>query len=256
MVGEESLTKKLLVEPVVKKQKNLISDIGTLNRNLGKRLSEKRLVVGAIIPLYNEQNAVSRILRDLLDYVDVVVFVDDGSSDGTSEEAVMYASTRKGVRVIRHDARKGLGSSIITGLERALEKQYFDVVVLDVFPWINPHHIPKLIEPILNKNADLVVGLHRGVPSGIQAMNRKGIEKFLKHITNIFSEDYLNLGSTSILFSKILRVTHIDIEFLSTTYGRILRSMSPNWFTMSMRDASFRGLYRHYMDLETRKGTN
>lgn len=250
IVGEESLTKKLLTEPIVKKQKNLISDIAILDRDLGKRLSKKRLVVGAIIPLYNEENAVSYVFRNLLDYVDFVIVVDDHSSDGTNKKAL-----RKGVEVIRHRAHKGFLPSIITGLERALE-QNVDVVVLDAFPWINPHHIPKLIGSILNKDADLVVGLHRGVSYGVQAMNRKGIEKFLKHMPNVFPRGESNLGLSSVLFSKILRVTEIDIEILPIPYVRILRSMSLDRFVMSMRDPHSRLLYRHYMELETRKGTN
>lgn len=251
IVGEESLTKKLLKEPVVKKQKNLISDISTLDRDLGELLSEKRPVISAVIPLYNEENAVSHVFRDLLDYVDIVTVVDDHSSDETGKKAL-----RKGVEVIRHKVHKGLLPSIKTGLEKALQ-QNVDIVVLDVFPWINPHHIPKLIGFITNKNADLVVGLHRGRPCDIQVMNKKGIDKFLKHLPNVLSKGEMALGLTSFLFSKILRVKKIEIEFLSGPHLRILRHLPPDRLVRQTHDAFYRMLYSiYYMEQETERGAN
>lgn len=251
ILGEESLTTKLLIEPVVKKQRNLISDIATLDRGLGKRLSKKRLVVGAIIPLYNEENAVPYVLRNLLDYVDIVIVVDDHSSDETSKKA-----RQKGAEVIRHSVHEGFLPSITTGLKKALQ-QNVDIVVLDVFPWINPHHIPKLIRSVLNQNADLVVGLKKGTPCYIQAMNRKGVEKFLKHMPNLPHGNGMVLGSTGFLFSKILRVKKIDIEYLSGPHMRILRALPPGRLVRQAHDASYRWLsYRYYMRLVTESDAN
>jgi len=75
-------------------------------------------------------------------------------------------------------------------------------------------------------------------------------------LPNVFPRGESNLGLSSVLFSKILRVTESDIEILPIPYVKILRSMSRDRFMMSMRDAHFRRLYRHYVELETRKGTN
>lgn len=218
-VGEESLAKKILNEPVVKKQKDLISDISRLDKDLAKLLSERRLVVAAVIPLLNEEKRVFHIFRNLLDYVDVAIVIDDGSTDSTGKKAL-----QEGAEVIRHNAPKGYVPSIIDGLEKTLHKNY-DIVILDVYPWINRPHIAKLIAPILNQNADLVVGVYKDKPSFVQAINRNGVEKFLKYLPNVLSKFEWDLSLTKVLFSKILRVKEVDIEFLLTLYQIAFRSM-------------------------------
>lgn len=247
MLGEESLTKKLLKEPVVKRQKNLISDISNLDENLAKLLSERRHVIATVIPLLNEGKLVPRIFRNLFDYVDIAIVVDDGSFDDTSKRAL-----QEGAEVIRHSLPKGLLPSIIIGLEKALH-QNADIFVLDLFPWINRNHIPKLIAAILNQNADLVVGLHKGRPECIQAINKKGAEKFLKHLPigrhkSEFSVAHV-LGSTSFMFSKVLRVKEIEIEFLLAPHVTRAYSLA---HTLVGRKIPYHGGYylrpRHYFE--------
>ena len=163
---------------------------------------------------------VSQIFKNLSDYVDLAIVVDDGSKDETGKKA-----KQEGGIVVQHSSSKGLLPSIITGLEKAIHEDA-DLVILNIFPWINPHFIPKLISPILRQDADLVVGIHRGNQSYVQALNRKGVEKFVKYLpTGLLKlEGYLSL--TSVLFSKILKVKEIDIGFLLTPHLRMVYHMS------------------------------
>jgi hypothetical protein len=220
MVGEESLMKKLIREPVVRKQRNLITEISKLDKGFAKLLSDKRLTVSAVIPLFNEEEVVSQISKNLSDYVDLAIVVDDGSIDETGKKAMQWGGI-----VVQHNSSKGLLPSIITGLEKAIHEDA-DLVILNIFPWINPHFIPKLISPILRQDADLVVGMSRGNQSDVQALNRKGVEKFLKYLPTEHSKLDLSLSLTSVLFSKILKVKEIDIGFLLIPHLRMAYHVS------------------------------
>lgn len=96
----------------------------------------------AIVPAYNEEKRVGSVVRSLLDYVDEVVVVDDGSKDNTSRVA-----RDAGATVFRHKINMGQGASIETGHEYARGKKdvlyvlHFDAdgqfVVNDIIPSLN-----------------------------------------------------------------------------------------------------------------------
>lgn len=90
------------------------------------------------------------VLRTKL-YAGRVIVVDDGSSDHTAEVAQMA-----GAEVLRHPQNKGKGAALKTGFE-ALNGA--DVIVtIDIDGQHNPEDIPKLVDPILRGEADMVNG--------------------------------------------------------------------------------------------------
>ena len=84
--------------------------------------------------------------------VDTVV-VDDGSRDGTA--AVARAA---GARVIAHEASRGLGAGLRTGLTHARDAGYEAVVYLDADGEYDAAELPALLEPIARGRADYVLG--------------------------------------------------------------------------------------------------
>jgi glycosyltransferase involved in cell wall biosynthesis len=220
-IGMESLTGKLLREPFAKKQKNFISEISQIDIPAAKSLSEKRQKIALVIPLFNEEKQVPIILRDLFDFVDIAIVVDDGSKDATSKEAA-----KLGAIVVRNAKNQGLIPALLVGLKETIN-QNADIVVLDMFPWVSRLSIPKLIRPIMTQNADLVVGMHNRlqeffpshttpdhIPNHAQALNRKAVEKFLKYLPSNHFADRHTLNSTQFLFSKMLRVKEVEIKML------------------------------------------
>jgi hypothetical protein len=69
----------------------------------------------AIIPAYCEGRFIGMVVRQVLQYVQAVLVVDDGSSDNTATEA-----EAAGAKVIRHTTNLGKGAALKTGLEYAL----------------------------------------------------------------------------------------------------------------------------------------
>jgi glycosyltransferase involved in cell wall biosynthesis len=93
-----------------------------------------------IIPAYNEEKTIKKVIKCVLDYSDVVV-VDDGSSDQTSSLA-----NETGVLVLQHHKNNGKGAAIKTGLKYAMKENYDLIVHLDADGQHDPRCIPKLIE--------------------------------------------------------------------------------------------------------------
>src|SRR3954471_8060449 len=78
-------------------------------------------LLSVIVPVYNERNAVTEILRRMRTVelpIDLeVIIVDDGSNDGT--DRILAALEDSPVRVLTHRSNQGKGSAVRTGLEAA-----------------------------------------------------------------------------------------------------------------------------------------
>ncbi len=107
--------------------------------------------ITAILPAYNEEISIGSIVLSTIKYVDNVIVIDDGSTDKTSEIAELA-----GARVIKHPTNKGKGAALRTGFEAASESKI--IITLDSDGQHNPEEIPKLINPIINGEADVVNG--------------------------------------------------------------------------------------------------
>lgn len=113
---------------------------------------KKTLVV---IPAYNEAMSIRDVIcrtKEVLPESDVLV-VDDGSTDNTS--AVAKSS---GAMVIDLSYNLGIGNAIQTGFLFAVQRGYGIVVRLDADGQHRPEDAKSLISPILNGEADMVVG--------------------------------------------------------------------------------------------------
>lgn len=107
--------------------------------------------IAAILPAFNEEVSIgSMVLRTKL-YADRVIVIDDGSRDHTAEVAQLA-----GAEVIRHPSNMGKGAALKTGF-KALNGESI-IVTIDADSQHDPSEIPKIVEPILKGEADLVNG--------------------------------------------------------------------------------------------------
>jgi len=111
-----------------------------------------------IIPAFNESTIIFKVLNSLPKKLEgvksiKVLVVNDGSSDNTAQEAQRAKS-----HVINHLLNRGVGAATKTGIEFA-KKQNADIVVtFDADGQHNPNDIQKIIDPIVKKRADLIIG--------------------------------------------------------------------------------------------------
>ena len=115
------------------------------------------------IPCYNEETTLEKTLQDLpaslpgVDRLEILV-VDDGSTDRTAEVA-----RRSGVHhVVRFRSNRGLAAAFCAGLEAALTAGADIIVNTDADNQYCGGDVGRLVQPILEKKADMVVG-DRGV---------------------------------------------------------------------------------------------
>lgn len=116
----------------------------------------------AVIPAYNEVRRVGDVIRASLPHVDVVLVVDDGSSDGTVE-----AAREAGAEVVVHAVNMGKGRAMETGIKWALEHGLEAIVMLDADGQHLGEEIPRFLDCYRKSGADIVLGTRMGKRDGM-----------------------------------------------------------------------------------------
>ncbi len=121
------------------------------------KLGEDRREILIIIPAYDEEGGIREVLRrvprELLGYKVKTVVVDDGSSDATAAIA-----REEGVPVVSHVVNRGQGDALRTGFAIAQFERADIVINLDADGQYKPEEIERLVEPIIEDEADFVLG--------------------------------------------------------------------------------------------------
>ena len=112
-----------------------------------------------VIPTYDEAGnveAMAEAVAERLEPGDRILFVDDGSPDGTGEILDRLSAASDFVEVLHRPVNDGLGGALIAGFERALEAGAARVVQMDADFSHDPVSLPELIRAA--ERADLVIG--------------------------------------------------------------------------------------------------
>jgi glycosyltransferase involved in cell wall biosynthesis len=105
------------------------------------------------IPCHNEEVAIGSLVLRASQYADQVVVLDDGSTDKTAEVARLA-----GAQVLVHDVNVGKGAALRDLFAYATQSGFGIIVIIDGDGQHNPDDIPKLLDPLLRDEADVVNG--------------------------------------------------------------------------------------------------
>tara|TARA_A100001035_G_C27762704_1_gene492072 strand:+ start:666 stop:1634 length:969 start_codon:yes stop_codon:yes gene_type:complete len=111
----------------------------------------------AVVPCYKSSSIAPKIIKDLIEYVDFIVCVDDFCPEGTGRAIQKQVKSKK-VKVIFHQKNKGVGGATKTGIKFSESIGAEIIVKIDSDGQMDPSYIPFLIEPILNQASDFSKG--------------------------------------------------------------------------------------------------
>ncbi|MFM7769754.1 MAG: glycosyltransferase, partial [Bacteroidota bacterium] len=147
-----------------------------------------------IIPTYNErENVVEMIHAVLHEFSNFhILFVDDGSPDGTAALITEQASAFPGrLHLIEREGKLGLGTAYITGFKWALAREYEYIFEMDCDFSHNPKDLPRLLEACV-QNQGVSVG-SRYVKGG-GTLNWPWHRRFISRGGSLYVNLILNLG--------------------------------------------------------------
>ncbi|MGI0040868.1 MAG: glycosyltransferase family 2 protein, partial [Nitrosopumilaceae archaeon] len=162
-----------------------------------------KLVV--LVPAYNEAQNIEKVIQNIprkimgIDEVKVLV-VNDGSADQTIDRAVSGGADR----IISHDTNTGVGAAFMTGIRNAILMNADIVVAVDGDSQFDSTQIGKLIAPILNNQADVVIGsrFKNGRPKNMPKIKFFGNKIFTKLVSSLVQQRFTDTQTGFRAYSK------------------------------------------------------
>ena len=115
--------------------------------------------IAVVIPAYNEEKLIGRVITTMPDYVDKMVIVDDASSDKTYQTMQEYQKKDPDrIVLIRHEKNTGVGSSIADGYEWSRDHDIDLAAVMAGDAQMDPDDLENLLRPVHEDRADYSKG--------------------------------------------------------------------------------------------------
>ena len=171
-------------------------------------------VVDVIIPAFNEEASIALVIRDIPELVRHIVVVNNNSNDNTTENAL-----REGA-VVLDQPIQGYGSACLKGIKyvTALNRPPDIVVFLDADYSDHPQELGDLIKPIIEEQADIVIGSRANVKrerGSMMVQQRFGNWLATAMVRLLYGRKISDLGPfRAIRFNKL-----IELEMQDATYG-------------------------------------
>ncbi len=169
--------------------------------------------VVAILPAWNEGASVGAVVRGISrELIQTVIVVDGGSTDATCAEA-----EAAGAEVVI-ERRPGYGRACLAGVARAAELGADVVAFLDASSAADPADLRAVLQPILEGQADFVLGSRTGGladPGALRPIQRAGNRLATTLIAMLYGHSYSDLGSMRAIRLSCLT----DLRMRELTHG-------------------------------------
>jgi len=198
--------------------------------------STKKNKICAVVPFYNEQTTLSKLLLSVSNYVDCIIAVDDGSTDKYTIPEEVFEK----VSLIQHPKNLGKGAAIRSGFKKSVELKTGTTIIIDADGQHDPKFIPYFIEKI--SEFDIVVGnrlfdmkfmpIHRrasnlltskllSIKTGIKILDSQcGFRAYRTNILNTLLPDFTGFEAESEILIKAAKakfsIGYVDVP---TIYG-------------------------------------
>jgi glycosyltransferase involved in cell wall biosynthesis len=114
--------------------------------------------VAVVVPCYNEETQIARVVETMPSIVDRIFIVDDLSRDKTVERVRELQHIDPRVELICHAVNQGVGGAIASGYKFARDQNYDIAVVMAGDGQMDPDDLPTLLDPVVDARADYSKG--------------------------------------------------------------------------------------------------
>lgn len=112
--------------------------------------------VAIVVPAYNEERLIGKVISTTPSFVDNIVVIDDGSRDATARQAEQAGDAR--LRLIVHDHNTGVGGAVVTGHKEALALGADVVCIMSGDAQCDPAYLESLVSPVVEGTCDVAKG--------------------------------------------------------------------------------------------------
>ncbi len=180
----------------------------------------RNLKICVVVPAHQEKQLLPQTLKTMPKYVDRIIVVNDGSTDGTGDIAKNWPDKR--VEVINHGENRGVGAAIVTGYRNALKLDTDAIVVVGADAQMDPDEMSGLLNPLVSDEADYIKGDRLGHPelSSRMPLSRRIGNVALTVLTR-WSSGYGHIRDSQCGYTAISARTlrRLDLNSLYCRYG-------------------------------------
>ncbi|GAB4338080.1 MAG: hypothetical protein Kow0089_09760 [Desulfobulbaceae bacterium] len=193
--------------------------------------------IAVVVPAYNEEKLIRRVIDTMPEYVDKIVVVDDKSTDETVSVVRAAAGQDNRVVLLEHERNSGVGAAIATGYKWARDNGIDVTAVMAADFQMDPADLPRILEPVCKGECDYTKGnrLFRGESWRMIPTYRYIGNSFLSLFTKIAS-GYWHVADSQSGYTAIslAALKAIDLDSIYPRYGM------PNDLLIKLNIANFR----------------
>jgi len=210
--------------------------------------------VAIIVPAFNEEETIKRVIDSLVNYGNIIV-IDDASTDSTPNIVA-----RSNAILVSHSSNQGYDKALNSGFSKALELGSDIIISFDADGQHNSKYIPRIIDMLAN-DCDVVIGV-RDVTGRFSENIAKIISSFFFKISDPFCglkgykanvykskgcfDTYNSIGTELAIYasSNHFKVCQLDVVISGRTgKARFGSGLIANWKILR---AMFHGIYRYF----------
>lgn len=179
--------------------------------------------IGVVVPAYNEEHLIGRVIDTMPEFVDVIIVVDDRSQDATVRIVNDYINRGgRTILLIPHQENQGVGAAISNGYKKALELGLDAVGVMAGDAQMDPDELAALVEPVIDGRADYVKGNRFAHGEAWKAIPKKRYfgNAILSLLTKIAS-GYWHIADSQTGYTVISgeMLAYLDLDSVYKRYG-------------------------------------